>query len=255
VIVTADGPAGGAPILLLHGFGGSRHWWDRVVPRLTDRFRVLRVDLLGHGETGGSGADAPEQTRVVAAELERLDVSGVTAVGHSFGADVAAELGERCERVDRLVLVCQAPDYSDATLPRGRAVMMLPVLAPALKGIAPALITVGSRFAPAGGRGLARQAARDVRALDVRMFRVVLRDRPARMADRPLDEQVRAAGKPALVVLGGRDHFYGTRSAGRYEAAGARVEILDRSGHSPNVERPGELARLVAEFTTADLRR
>lgn len=255
MIVTADGPADGAPILLLHGFGGSRHWWDRVAPRLADRFRVVRVDLLGHGETGGPAADAPAQARAVAAELERLDVSGVTAVGHSFGADVAVELAERCDRVDRLVLVCQAPDYTDATLPRGRALMTLPVIAPALKGIAPAVIAVGSRFAPAAGRGLARQAARDVRALDVRMFRVVLRDRPARLAGRPLDEQLRAAGKPALVVLGGRDHFYGIRSAGRYDAAGARVEILDRSGHSPNVEMPAELAGLVAEFTTSDLRR
>ncbi len=255
MIVRTDGPGDGTPILLLHGFGGSRHWWDRVAPLLTDRFRVIRVDLLGHGDTGGPAADAPDQARAVAAELDALAVDGVIALGHSFGADVAVELAERCDRVARLVLVCQAPDYSDATLPRGRTVMTLPVLAPALKRIAPALITAGSRFAPAAGRELVRQAARDVRALNVRMFRVVLRDRPARMSARPLDEQVRAAGKPTLVVLGGRDHFYGTRLAPRYRTAGARVEILDRAGHSPNIDSPAELARLVAEFVISDVRR
>jgi pimeloyl-ACP methyl ester carboxylesterase len=252
VIVRSDGPEDGEPILLLHGFGGSLYWWGRVVPLLADRFRVIRVDLLGHGETGGPAADAPEQARAVEAVLDELGVVGVTAVGHSFGADVAVELAQRCHRVDRLVLVCQAPDYSDARLPRGRTLMTLPFVAPVLHRLAPAIITMASRLASGVSRELARQAARDVRALDGRMFRVVLRDRPARMAKHPLDEQVRAAGKPTLVVLGGRDHFYGVRSAQRYAAAGARVEILDRSGHSPNLEMPGELARLVADFAAPE---
>jgi pimeloyl-ACP methyl ester carboxylesterase len=255
VNVQEDGPGDGPPILLLHGFGGSRHWWGRVVPLLAERFRLIRVDLLGHGGTGGAAADAPEQARAVERVLYSLGVSGVTAVGHSFGADVAVELAERSDRIDRLVLVCQAPDYSEARMPRGNVLMTLPVVAPALHRLAPAVITVLSRFAPKPARALARQAVRDVRALDVRMFRVVLRDRPARMAARPLDEQVRSAGKPTLVVLGGRDHFYGAGSAKRYAAAGATVEILDRSGHSPNIEMPADLARLVADFAGAAVRR
>jgi pimeloyl-ACP methyl ester carboxylesterase len=252
VIVQEDGPSDGPPILLLHGFGGSLYWWGQVVPLLADRFRLIRVDLLGHGGTGGAAADAPEQARAVERVLDSLGVSAVTAVGHSFGADVAVELAERSDRIDRLVLVCQAPDYSEARMPRGNLLMTLPVVAPALHRLAPAVITVLSRFAPKSARGPAAQAVRDVRALDVRMFRVVLRDRPTRMAARPLDEQVRSAGKPTLVVLGGRDHFYGARSAKRYAAAGATVEILDRSGHSPNIEMPAELARLVAEFAAPE---
>jgi pimeloyl-ACP methyl ester carboxylesterase len=255
VIVREDGPDDGPPILLLHGFGGSMFWWNRVVPLLTDRFRVLRVDLLGHGDTGGTAADAPEQARAVAAALDSLGVSGVTAVGHSFGADVAVELAEHSGRVGQVMIVCQAPDYTQARMPRGSRLMTLPVIAPALHRLAPLVITVVSRFGPVASRELARQAIRDVRALDVRMFRVVLRDRPARMAVRPLDDQLRAAGKPTLVVLGRRDHFYGVTSAERYAAAGAQVEILDRSGHSPNVELPKELAELIAGFAAADVRR
>jgi pimeloyl-ACP methyl ester carboxylesterase len=255
VIVREDGSDDGPAILLLHGFGGSMYWWNRVVPLLADRFRVLRVDLLGHGDTGGAAADAREQASAVAAALDALGVSGVTAVGHSFGADVAVELAEHCERVSRLMIVCQAPDYSQARMPRGNVLMTLPLVSTALHRAAPAVIAVVSRFGPAASRSLARQAVRDVRALDVRMFRVVLRDRPARMAVRPLDDQVRAAGKPTLVVLGRRDHFYGAGSAERYAAAGARVEILDRSGHSPNVEMPAELAELIADLATADVRR
>ena len=48
VRVAEDGPAGGPPIVLLHGLSGSLNWYDRVVPLLADTFRLVRIDLLGH---------------------------------------------------------------------------------------------------------------------------------------------------------------------------------------------------------------
>jgi pimeloyl-ACP methyl ester carboxylesterase len=68
------------------------------------------------------------------------------------------------------------------------------------------------------------------------------------MARRPLDVQVRAAGKPTLAILGGRDHFYGDRAAPRYRAAGARVEILPECGHSPILDDPQRTAELIRAF-------
>jgi pimeloyl-ACP methyl ester carboxylesterase len=252
VHVREDGPADAAPLVLLHGFSGSMHWLDRVVPLLVDRFRLIRIDLLGHGSTGGPATDAPGQAEMVAAVLAELELAGVTAVGHSFGADVAVELAERSDRVDRLVIVTQAPDYSDANLPRGRAVMTVPVVSTALHRIAPALGNVLSalrrRHLPAATRQLLAQGLADLRALDAAMFRVILVDRRDRMARRPLDAQIRDAGKPALVILGGRDHFYGDRSAARYRAAGARVEVLPDANHSPLVEMPDRAAALIRSF-------
>lgn len=61
---------------------------------------------------------------------------------------------------------------------------------------------------------------------------------------------MRASAKPTLVVLGGRDHFYGDRAAPRYRAAGARVEILPESGHSPLVDHPEQIADLLRGFVT-----
>lgn len=253
VHVREDGPAGAPVLVLLHGFSGSLHWFDLVVPRLVDRYRLVRVDLLGHGSTGGRPADAPAQARMVSAVLDALEVSDATIVGHSFGADVAVELAERSPRVSRLVIVAQAPDYSDATLPRVGWLMTVPVVSAVLgRTLQLAALVVGTSSAlgrghPAG-RELARQGLLDFRALRIGMFRVVLVARRDRMARRPLDAQVRAAGKPTLVILGGRDHFYGARSEPRYRAAGAEVRVLPDSGHSPMVERPEESAALIAAF-------
>jgi pimeloyl-ACP methyl ester carboxylesterase len=253
VHVRADGPAGGRPLVLVHGFGGSMHWYDLVVPLLSDTFRLIRVDLLGHGSTGGPAADAPVQARAIEAVLAELDVRGATAIGHSFGADVAVELAETSDRIDRLVIVAQAPDYFDANLPRGNALMTIPVVSSVLHRGAHALgfavnaaINAARRNRP--GRELATRALLDLRALRVAMFRVVLIERRDRMAARPLDAQVRDAGKPTLVILGELDHFYGARSAARYRAAGARVEIFADCGHSPLVERPERTAQVIRDF-------
>jgi pimeloyl-ACP methyl ester carboxylesterase len=251
VHVRLDGPADAPPVVMLHGFSGSLHWFDRVVPLLPG-YRLIRLDLVGHGSTGGPAVDAPVQTAVVTAVLEHLDVRGATALGHSFGADVAVGLAETSDRVDRLVIVCQAPDYSDATFPPGHVLMTVPVLGSALAaGVKTLVRSVGPlvlRRAPESARVLAEQGLSDFRALNGGMFRVVLGDRRERMARRPLDAQVRAAGKPTLVLLGTKDHFYGARSRKRYEAAGATVEVLEGAGHSPLVEIPDEAAAIIRRW-------
>jgi pimeloyl-ACP methyl ester carboxylesterase len=251
VHVQVDGPDDGPVLILLHGFSGSLHWYDPLVERLRDTFRLVRVDLLGHGATGGAASDAPGQARMAQAVLEALGIDDAIAIGHSFGADVAVELAERSARVSGVVLLAQAPDYSDANLPRGNTIMTLPVLSVVLHGsarrLAGVLAAVSARRNPAG-RDLARRAVADFRALNTAMFRVILVDRKVRMARRPLDAQLRDARKPALVVLGGRDHFYGARSAARYERAGAQVEILPESGHNPVMDFPDRTAELVREF-------
>ena len=258
VHVREDGPADAPPLVMLHGFGGSLHWFDRVVPLLAGEHRLIRVDLAGHGSTGGRAADAPVQGRIVEAVLAAGGVEGATALGHSFGADVAVELAERSDRVERLVIVTQAPDYSDATLPRGSGLMTIPLLGLALGHTFRQLARVAGplliRRAPVTAQVLAAQALADIRALDIAMFRIVLAVRRDRMARRPLDEQVRTAGKPTLVILGELDHFYGARSARRYEAAGATVRILPESGHSPLVDLPDESAALIHEFLAGQSR-
>jgi pimeloyl-ACP methyl ester carboxylesterase len=264
VHVREDGPGGAAVLVLIHGFSGSMHWYDLVVPLLANTFRLIRIDLLGHGSTGGPAVDAPAQAQMVDAVLEQLDVSHATAIGHSFGADVAVELAERSARIDRLVIVTQAPDYSDANLPRGNVLMTLPVVSTGLYRLAQPVgaalnAVAGRRRGRGAGRGadreLAAQALLDFRAVDVAMFRVVLIDRRDRMAVRPLDAQVLDAKKPTLVILGERDNFYGARSAPRYRAAGAHVEVLAESGHSPLVEFPEPTAQLIRAFVPEALDR
>ena len=94
--ITGSGPT----VVLLHGVCHRAHAWDPVVPLLADRFRLVVVDLPGHGESDAlpEGGDALEymvgQLVDLIAEVvpdgERPHVAG-----NSLGGFLALELGAR----------------------------------------------------------------------------------------------------------------------------------------------------------------
>ena len=50
--VEVAGPEDGYPLVLVHGWPDSIRCWDRVVPLLSDRFRVIAYDQRGFGRSG-----------------------------------------------------------------------------------------------------------------------------------------------------------------------------------------------------------
>ncbi|MGN2641729.1 alpha/beta fold hydrolase [Nocardia takedensis] len=254
VHVRVDGPDDAPALLFVHGFSGSIHWFDDLTALLVPDFRVLRVDLRGHGRTGGhTGLDPESQSRALVSVLDVLNAREVFALGHSFGADVVLALARRTDRVREVGILGQAPDYSYATLPPGGEIMALPVLGGLLHRLAPTFaVRQGLRTGVAPGFPVDNAFAdpmtpvRDHRAMSPAMYGIVLAQRRKRLAADPLDAQVRALGKPCLVIHGDRDRMYDVdRTVARYRAAGATVEIVTGAGHSPNVERPHEVARIL----------
>lgn len=259
VHVREDGPLGAPVVVLLHGFASSMHAYDRVASILAADRHVLRVDLLGHGCSTKVAADFGDggQAEMVRAVLDRLDLQPDAVVGHSFGADVAIAMAEQGGRIGRLVLIGQAPDYGQARLPRGSAMLGHRSWGRLVHRLAVGpTVNRASRFAfaPATRPGplFDRPDRRlvDVRSTAPALYRTILVDRPARLAQRPLDLRLRDLGLPALVVLGEQDQLYpvaGSRE--RYaRVPGVRVEVLAGSGHSPPLEQPDATARLIHDF-------
>ncbi len=97
------------------------------------------------------------------------------------------------------------------------------------------------------------QAYRDVRSTDHRIPRVVIHHRRADLAEDGRDERLADLALPALVILGREDRFYPWAPAQKlYEAAGARVVVLDEVGHSVQVEHPVAVAGLIRDFISAE---
>ena len=95
--VSEDGDPSAPPILLLHGIIGSGRTWNWLVPSLAERFRVLRLDFRGHGESdrapGGYTVDGYVGDAVAA--LEQAAGQPCAVIGHSLGGATAAAIAQR----------------------------------------------------------------------------------------------------------------------------------------------------------------
>jgi len=103
------GVAPGAPVVLVHGFGGNRHFFDAQVAHVQDNARVIAYDQRGCGESSLAPRKHYELDTLVNDLSVILDLSRseqAVLVGHSFGADVVSRYAAlHPERVAALVLI------------------------------------------------------------------------------------------------------------------------------------------------------
>jgi pimeloyl-ACP methyl ester carboxylesterase len=107
-----NGPRGGMPILLLHGWQGAGAVWTPIVERLAARYRTIAVDLRGFGES--NAAPGPYRVETFSDDLSALvaslDLDPMVVVGHSMGAAIAQRFAiDRPDAVEGLVLVAPVP--------------------------------------------------------------------------------------------------------------------------------------------------
>ena len=106
-------------MLLLHAAMGNSRRWFKWVPRLSRHYRVVRMDLRGHGD---SQIPSPDQefslghlVRDATGLLDRLEVQSAHVVGNSAGGYVAQQLAiHRPARVKTLALYGSAPGLKNS---------------------------------------------------------------------------------------------------------------------------------------------
>jgi pimeloyl-ACP methyl ester carboxylesterase len=232
-----------------------------MVPLLNSQHRVVRIDLLGHGgsEKPSSGYSIEEQAQLVAAALNQLDVQGAVVVGHSLGATVATALAAQSSQlVDRIVDIDQAPsneEFVDSSVLQQLAYW--PVVGEAMTRITPDFaIKDGfqSAFAPdfeiESGFEDPDRVVEDLRAMTNTSFESAADAEDDYVEETPLDDRLRSALVPLLVIFGEEDQIYdaGPASEAFRDVPGARIALIPGAGHSPNVEKPEETADLILEF-------
>ncbi len=86
----------GTAIVLLHGFLENKTMWNAFIPELTKKYRVIAIDLLGHGETGCLGYVhlMEDNADMVHHVLHELKIRKAVLIGHSMGGYVALAFAE-----------------------------------------------------------------------------------------------------------------------------------------------------------------
>ncbi|WP_318527528.1 alpha/beta hydrolase [Defluviimonas sp. WL0002] len=115
----------GEPVLLIHGVGMCAGAWEPQTAALSADYRVLAVDMPGHGGSDPlPGAPLlPDYVDWAARVVDALDLGPVSVAGHSMGALIAAGLAaERPDLVRRAALLNgvyrRAPEAKAAVLAR-----------------------------------------------------------------------------------------------------------------------------------------
>jgi pimeloyl-ACP methyl ester carboxylesterase len=260
--IAGTGPA----ILLIHGIGDNSTTWATVQAKLAQRFTVIAVDLLGHGQS-----DKPLADYSVAAYangmrdlLSVLDIERVTVIGHSLGGGVAMQFAYQFPQlVERLVLVGAGGVTKDvnivlrlASLPMGGEALALLRLPLMLRGLQIAGRAFGFLF---GSTGLGHDLPDVMRVLAdlpepmassafTRTLRAVVdwRGQMVTMLDRCyLTESV-----PVQIIWGTHDVVVPVSHARMAHAAmpGSRLEIFERSGHFPFHDDPDRFIEVVQQF-------
>lgn len=251
IAYTEHGDPAGRPVVLLAGFTApATSWLYQLKPLAEAGFRVLAVDLRGHGN-----ADHPERVdmarrgRDVHELLARLDLSDAVLVGASMGASTIWSFLDQFggSRVAAVVSVDQTPKMlNTADWPHG------------FYGYDETNAdTLFAERIPDTGRGtpLAQRGRRLVRLLRAMKGApkgldagelALLHDH----ATRDWRAVIAACELPVLFVAGEQSEFWPSSHAAAVAALAPRGEsaVIYEDGHAANIEQPRAFNRGVLEF-------
>ncbi|WP_260582517.1 alpha/beta fold hydrolase [Sphingopyxis sp. PET50] len=252
-----DGPA----IVLLHGSNSSLHTWEPLVQRLGGDYRIVTLDLPGHGLTGGTpdkdyGASGMMAAiDVVAAKLE---LDRFTLGGNSMGGWVAWRYAlDHPDKIDALLLLDasgmplrageKAPESNigfrvlEYSSGRWLATRITPrsLVEISLRGSVEKQAVVDEAMIDRYWELLRFPGNREATVLRARM------DREPAMADR-----IGGIRAPTLILFGKQDRLINASAAQTFHERipGSEVVLLDGIGHLPMEEAPDATAAVIADF-------
>jgi pimeloyl-ACP methyl ester carboxylesterase len=236
-----SGPgAGGAPVVLVHGWALSLDYWDLVAPLLAEHHPLLRYDRRGFGLSTGP-YDPGRACDDLLALLDAAGFERACLVGMSQGARVAIHTTIRApDRVSAVVLDGAPWFEAEAELPvaeyrrlrngQGASAMQEAILAHPLMRLA---------SADSGRQELLERCVRTYRGDDLEGGWAPV---PAPC--------LAAISRPVLVLNGEQDSAQRLEAGWQLSAAipGAQIVQVRDAGHLAALDQPSTWARIVLDF-------
>jgi pimeloyl-ACP methyl ester carboxylesterase len=250
--VREDGRVGAPALVLIHGWTASIHWFDRLAPLLADRYRVVRVDLLGHGGSAKpeDGYSMTQQADRVADALVRVGVRRALVAGHSTGGEVAIALAARHPELTRaLAVIDSEPDEKFVDPDLLARLSLKPVIGQAMMRLATdGTIRDGLGQAFEKGYHVPDRFVNDFNKVTYNAYKKTYDESGNYVSEGRFKNDLRSVRVPRLVIFGKDDRLVTPplEAADFYRREfGVRVAIVPGAGHSPMVEQPQATARLL----------
>jgi pimeloyl-ACP methyl ester carboxylesterase len=229
----------GIPIFLSHGFGASTRMWDGQVAKFSDRYRFIRWDMRGHGQS-----DSPNDPALysqahtlgdILGVLDYLEIDKAVIGGHSLGGYMTLAFNARhADRTKALILQGCGPGYRSDT---ARATWNIRAENRALS------LEEGGLDALGGGAEVNVIEQKSALGL-ANAARGILSQVDAAAID-----SLPGIDVPVLILIGDGDEHYLQGSA--YMASripGAINVTVPNAGHGVNVDQPNIVNKVFGEF-------
>jgi pimeloyl-ACP methyl ester carboxylesterase len=252
-----EGKRDGRVMVLIHGSNSSLHTWEPWVQRLGGQYRVISMDMPGHGLTGPNPARDYHYAvfiDVVDKVMTKMGVAKFTIAGNSMGGGIAWHYAvAHPDRVEGLVLVdaAGAPQWQAKKVPIGFKLARMPVVKELARYVTPRSVFESSLHASVSNQAIVTPQAVD-RYFDLNLYpgnRQATMDRFALVHNvEPADKAALGAIKvPTLIMWGDEDGLIPVGNAKWFAdmIPGSKSVIYPKIGHLPMEE--------VADQSAADM--
>ncbi|TCN53796.1 alpha/beta hydrolase [Flavobacterium circumlabens] len=238
----------GTAIVLLHGFLENKTMWQEYVALFSEEYRVVTIDLLGHGESDSLGYvhSMEDNAHVVQEVLEHLKIGKAIVAGHSMGGYVALALAELYPAsIKKLVLLNSTAkeDSAEKKLNRTRAIKAVKQNYVAFVSLAIAnLFSENNRT----------KLAAEIEKVKIQALKTPLQGIVASLEGMKIrkDREALLRGNlfPVLLVLGRKDPVLNyEENITQIEDTTAELVSFD-DGHMSQIENKEELKVILADF-------
>jgi pimeloyl-ACP methyl ester carboxylesterase len=252
----------GEPLILIHGFLENKNMWATLQGELSKNYRVLAIDLPGHGETEAIGHihTMEDYAELLLALIQFENIQKVSLIGHSMGGYVALALAELClqranlgnqstqassEEINKILLLNSTPlaDSKIRKQERNRAIGMIQKYPQAFVTMA-----VKHLFLPQDQDRFSSEI--DTAILEAKSCSQKgiintlkgLRDRKERI------DVLKKMNSRCLIILGALDKLIDIDTTKAVaQATRTKVEILP-GGHMSYIEHPNKLLHTFEKF-------
>lgn len=251
-----SGVSSGHAVTFVHAGICDHRQWDSQMDAFGERYRVIRFDLRGHGQSE-LPAGPVSLSDDLGGLLDALGVERSALIGCSMGGSAAIDFTlKQPARVAALVTVCSAVSGAAPEIGPGEEAIIGELAAADASGDDDRLNAAEVRLFVDGLKRTPEQVAPGVRALVAEMNLNNIKRSGEWQQAQPTPLSPPAIGRlgeihtPTLVVVGGDDAFNVRKLADTLtsEIAGARKVVMAGLTHVPNMERPDEFNQAVLDF-------
>ncbi len=257
-----DSGGDGQPMILLHGSNSSLHTWEPLKRELGSAYRIVTLDLPGHGLTGATPTnryDTAEMVATVDGVADALGLDRFILGGNSMGGGVSWNYALAHPAKVRALLLIDAGGMPPRSGDKPQAsnigfrLLRYPVGRALMRQITPRSLVRKSYEQSVADPSIVTEAVVD-RTWELLRFpgnrdATVMRFQRG-FADPAAAERARTISMPTLILFGKEDRIIAPSAAQSFAEAisGSEVVLMDGIGHLPMEEAPVETAAAIRDF-------